>query len=1016
MNPEKGLGMAAPAEAREPGTSLLRLDRFQRTGEMGRRIAEFDWERTSLGRLEDWPRSLQSTIAILLGSRYPMCLAWGKDLLLFYNDAYISLLGAKHPEALGRSLRETLSELWDSIGSMVSAVMSTGTAIWVPGYGVPMRRHGYLEESYFSASNSAVDDDAGEIGGMLCVCSEITEQVVGARRTQLLREVAQGETHGPTETCEQLGRIVAEHSLDIPFIAFYLRSTEGEALELRGSAHLPAGPVFPRRVALDDACTVIPFARCMAGEVVTLDDLDRHVAHRGGLFSEPVTRALVIPIASVDPAAPLGVVVAAVSPARALDDAYRTFYELLVARVSTLIRNAMAFEAERKRAEALAEIDRVKTAFFSNVSHEFRTPLTLILGPIEAALADPERSLRGRHLEVVHRSALRLLRLVNSLLDFSRVEAGRMDARFEPTDLAALTAGLAGSFRSLVESAGLKLVVDCPPIDAPMYVDRSQWEKIVLNLVSNAFKFTFEGQITVALRARARAVELSVIDTGTGIPEADLPRVFERFHRVADARSRSFEGTGIGLALVEELVKQHGGTVRVDSVVGKGTTFVVAIPQGSEHLAPDKLIAPRSTTTSTDVSNAYVVEAAHWVASSAANDAVAPGDAASPQPGASSKAPGARILIADDNADMRQYLTRLLSSSWTVEAVADGEAALAAVRRAPPDLLLSDVMMPRMDGIALLRALRADPRTRTLPVILLSARAGEEAVSGGLETGADDYLLKPFSARELMSRVGAHLEMARVRQAAVDAATDLAEARAAHVVELVRKNKELEEFSHAISHELRAPLRSIEGFSKILLEDYRESLGPNGQTHLQRVRTASRRMGELIDDLLKLSRIERAELRCASLDLSGIGLRVGEALRRAHPDRAVQLVVEQGLLVDADNGLMTILLENLLDNAWKFTAHTELPRVELGAVDAGGQRAFFVKDNGVGFNPIYTSQLFTPFHRLHSDTDFPGTGIGLATVRRIVERHGGTAWAEGKLQGGAAIFWTLSPPASRIGA
>ena len=985
---------------------MLRLDRFQRTGEMGRRIAEFDWKNTPLGALEDWPRSLQSTIAILLGSRYPMCLAWGKDLLLFYNDAYIGLLGAKHPEALGRSLRETLSELWDSIGAMVSAVMSTGVAFWVPGYGVPMWRHGYLEESYFSASCSAVDDDAGEIGGMLCVCSEITEQVVSERRTQLLREVAMGESHGPTETCEHLGRIVAEHPLDVPFVAFYLRSTDGDALELRGSAHLPASPVFPRRVAVADTAAVIPFARCMAGEVVTLDDLDRHVALRGGQFSEPVTRALVMPIASVDPAAPLGVIVAAVSPARALDDTYRTFYELLVARVSTLIRNSIAFEAEHKRAEALAEIDRVKTAFFSNVSHELRTPLTLILGPIEDALAAPERSLRGEDLHAVHRSALRLRRLVNSLLDFSRVEAGRMEARFEPTDLAAWTAGLAGSFRSLVESARLALVVDCPPLDAPVYVDRSHWEKIVLNLISNAFKFTFKGQIAVSLRARAGTVELSVVDTGIGIPDADLPRVFERFYRVADARSRSFEGTGIGLALVEELVKQHGGTVRVESVVGKGTTFVVAIPQGSDHLARDKLVAPSPTTTPA-ASNAYVAEAAHWAASLAANDVFAPGDAESVHD-ASIKAPGARILIVDDNADMRHYLTRILSPSWTVDAVADGEAALAAALRAPPDLILSDVMMPRMDGIALLRALRADPRTRTLPVLLLSARAGEPAISSGLETGADDYLLKPFSARELVSRVRAHLELARVRQAAVDTATELAEARAAHVVELVRKNKELEEFSHAISHELRAPLRSIVGFSKIVLEDHRESLGPSGQAHLHRVRAAARRMGELIDDLLKLSSIERAELRRTSLDLSGIGMRVGEAMRRAHPERAVQLVVEQGLQVEADTGLMTILLENLLDNAWKFTAHTEVPRVELGAIDAGGQRAFFVKDNGVGFNPIYTSQLFTPFHRLHSDTDFPGTGIGLATVRRIVERHGGTAWAEGKLHGGAAIYWTLT--------
>ena len=966
--------------------------------------------------MEHWPRSFQSTIATLLGSRYPMILLWGEELLQFYNDAYIGLLGVKHPEALGRSIRETLAESWNAIGPMISAVMTTGIPNWVPAHMLPLLRSGYLEESYFSLSYSAVDDDNGEIRGVLCVCSEVTEQVMNARRTKLLRELlAAGEARTPEATCEQLARVVADHALDVPFAGLYLPSSDGHALELCGCAHLPDSPVFPHRVALDAPHPVIPFARVMAGEVVTLEDLDRHVAHRGGVFAEPVTRAVVMPIASLAPAAPLGVLVAAVNPARALDDGYRTFHEFLVARVSSLIRNALAFEVEHKRAEELAEIDRVKTAFFGNVSHEFRTPLTLILGPIEDALTEPTRCLKGESLETVHRSALRLLRLVNTLLDFSRVEAGRQSARFEPTDLATLTAGLVGSLRSLVETAGLQLVVDCPPLDAEVYVDRAHWEKIVLNLVSNAFKFTFEGEIAVALRATKGQVELSVRDTGTGIPEADLPRVFERFHRVEGARGRSFEGTGIGLALVQGLVKQHGGSVRVESTPGRGSTFVVAIPQGRDHLPADRIAAPGTAAESSDTPTAYLLEAAHWdggAASSrvASSGVVAVDDATARAARAAVRAPGARILVADDNADMREYLIKLLSPSWVVEALGDGEAALAAVHRELPDLVLSDVMMPRMDGVALLRALRADARTSTLPVILLSARAGEDAVLSGLETGADDYLVKPFSARELLSRVGTHLEMARIRRAATDAATELAEARAGHLVEVERKNKELEGFCYAVSHELRAPLRSIDGFSEILLEDHGDMLGTGGQGHLKRVRAAARRMGELIDDLLKLSRIERTDLRRATLDLSGIGMRVADSLRRSNPDRPVQLVVEQGLVVDADTGLMTILVENLLGNAWKFTMNTELPRVELGAIADNGQRTFFVRDNGVGFDPHYAGRLFTPFHRLHSDKDFPGTGIGLATVRRIVERHGGQVWAEGKLHGGAAIYWTLAAP------
>jgi signal transduction histidine kinase len=566
---------------------------------MGRRIAETDWENTSLGRLEHWPRSFQSTVATILGSRSPMLLLWGEELLQFYNDACIGLIGARHPEALGRPVRENVAEPWDAIGPMISAVMTTGFPSWVPAQAVPLVRSGYLEESYFNLSYSAVDDDDGEIRGLLCVCSEVTEQVVGARRTELLRElVAAGEPQDPAATCEYLARIVAEHALDVPFAAFYLRS--GDELELCGEANLCDSPVFPCRVALGAGHPVIPFERGIAGEVIVLGDIDRHVSHRGGLFSEPVTRALVMPIASIDPAVPLGVVIVGISPSRALDDAYRTFCELLVGRVSSLVRNAIAVQAERKCAEALAEIDRVTT--------------------------------------------------------------------------------------------------------------------------------------------------------------------------------------------------------------------------------------------------------------------------------------------------------------------------------------------------------------------------------------------------------------------------ELAETGAAHLLEVERKNQELEAFCYSISHELRAPLRSIDRFSEMIREDHGEALGPQGRAYLQRVSAAAHRTGALLDELLKLSRIELAELHPAPLDLSGIGLRVGESLRRSHPDREVQLVVEQGLLVEADTGLMTILLESLLGNAWKFTMKAQAARVELGTIETQGQRAFFVRDNGVGFDPHRVDRLFAPFHRLHSAKEFPGTGIGLATVRRIVERHGGRAWAEGKIAGGAAIYWTLSSP------
>ena len=473
---------------------------------------------------------------------------------------------------------------------------------------------------------------------------------------------------------------------------------------------------------------------------------------------------------------PLGVLIAGINPTRRLDAEYQTFADLLVDQVAAAIQNARAAEEEKQRLDALAELDRAKTAFFSNVSHEFRTPLTLMLGPIEELLAKAHTELSPSaksQLELVNRSGSRLLRLVNTLLDFSRLEAGRMQAMYQPTDLASFTAELASVFRSATQKAGLELDLDCPKLADPVYVDRGMWEKIVLNLVSNAFKFTFEGKITVALTDAGRNVELRVSDTGVGIPQEELPRVFERFHRIENTRSRTHEGSGIGLALVQELVKLHGGTIRVESVVGQGTTFVVTIPRGKEHLPPDRITGPRTEGQNVRGTAAFVEEALRWLPDGSHDSALVEVEANSAAPttgiAVSQRSGRPVVLVVDDNSDMRQYLTQMLVQRYEVRSAPDGEAALAAIRKQAPDIVLTDVMMPRLDGFGLIRELRADPNTRTIPVIVLSARAGEEAKVEGIEHGADDYLIKPFSARELLARVQTHIDMARMRNESEEA-------------------------------------------------------------------------------------------------------------------------------------------------------------------------------------------------------------------------------------------------------
>ncbi|MGY1638234.1 SpoIIE family protein phosphatase [Geodermatophilus sp. SYSU D00742] len=752
-----------------PGRSL-----FAGGGEVGRAMAGREWARTPLGPPDGWPRELRNVVRIMLTSRFPMWAAWGPDLTFFYNDAYRrDTLQTKHPWALGRPASEVWAEIWHDIGPRVRSVLDTGVATWDEDLLLFLERSGYPEETYHTFSYSPLGDDHGHAQGMLCVVTENTERVVGERRVAALRDLAAAVATTRTRAdvlsavCEQLGQDLA----DLPFSLTYLFDATGTARLGCATGIDPGSAAAPEVIAPGD--DVWPLDRVLAGEHVLVEDLeDRFPGLPTGAWRRPPAQAVAVPIASsAHEEGPVsGFLVVGLNPHRRYDDRYRGFIELVGNQIASGLLNAGSYEAERSRAEALAELDRAKTDFFSNVSHEFRTPLTLIAGPIAelrgipAAQADPRVR---EELEVIERNALRLGRLVNTLLDFSRIQAGRIDARFEPVDLAATTAELASVFRSAVTRAGLDFTVDCASLDEPVHVDRDMWEKVVLNLLSNALKFTFTGGITVRLRRDGGVARLTVSDTGTGIPAAEQARLFERFHRVADARGRSGEGSGIGLAMVRELVGLHGGSIDVDSTPGVGTTFTVTLPFGSAHLPGDQLGEPTSEAPAVSPAAApFVTEALRWLPG---GDGV-PAEVVPP-----SGAAAGRVLVADDNADMRAYVVRLLAPRYAVRAVADGRRALEAALADPPDLVVSDVMMPEMDGVELLAALRADARTARIPVVLLSARAGEEAAVEGLAAGADDYLVKPFSTQELVARVDAHLHLGRARRAAEERFTAIAD-------------------------------------------------------------------------------------------------------------------------------------------------------------------------------------------------------------------------------------------------
>ena len=752
------------------------LDFLSGGGEMGARIRAFDWEATALGPPEGWPRNLRMALRIMFASRQPIWVGWGPELSYFYNDAYIPILGGKHAWALGHPTEEVWREIWGDIEPLLQTAMGGDQGTYTEAQLLIMHRNGYPEETYYTFSYSPVPNDDGSVGGIFCANSDDTARVVGERQMALLRELAADTGHARTltEACDCSALALATNPYDLPFALLYLTEPDGVNARLRGTAGIAVGhPLAPPVLALD---ATLPWAlgaalRGHSARMVDEPGAPLGVPAPAGPWAQAPHEAVVLPIPPAGEPGRAAVLVVGLSPHRLFDASYRSFLGLVAGQIGAAISSTQAYEEERRRAEALAELDRAKTAFFSNVSHEFRTPLTLMLGPLEDLLSAPVDSLaqsQRSQLGIAHRNSLRLLKLVNSLLDFSRIEAGRMQSSFRPTDMAQFTAELAANFESATARAGLGLRVRCANLPHKVFLDHSMWERIVLNLLSNAFKFTFEGELVVEVRASADgyAAELTVRDTGVGIPADELPRLFERFHRIEGQQGRSFEGSGIGLALVQELVRLHGGAIRVTSQVGQGTEFSVVIPFGSAHLPADRIVNDTAGQGVATRADAYVEEALRWL-SGPEPDAALPRVGAADLAGlAALPADAARILIADDNADMRDYVRRLLGPRWSVVTAHDGQAALEEMRAHRPDLVLADVMMPRMDGFALLRAVREDAALRDVPVILLSARAGEEARIEGLDAGADDYLTKPFAARELIARVNTNLEMARIRREA----------------------------------------------------------------------------------------------------------------------------------------------------------------------------------------------------------------------------------------------------------
>ncbi len=902
---------------------------FACQGEMAERMAALDWAATPLGPSEAWPESLRTSVAILLRTRYPMLLSWGEQLVMLYNDAFIPTLGTKHPGALGGLLAHEFAEVWEDVGPMQRSVLAGGPPVWFEDLPLNIERGTGPEEAYFTFSYSHVPDETGP-GGVLAVLSVTTGKVVAARRLALINELTQvaNRAHDPEQAVAAVLTVLGDAVEELSGGAFYRAVGPDSPLLSRAGTF---GDTCPAHLLAEVATPDHPVSTAWQGRTTVTG---RHACEGS---EETSQLHVALPVRAGDDG---GVLVLCPHPLRPFDTDHERFATLVADQVGQVLGVASERAREQSRLEALAALDAAKTAFLSNVSHEFRTPLTLLLGPLEDVLAGRSEQLAREDLEVMHSSAHRLLRMVNGLLDVARIEVDGLRAAPEATDLAELTRDLMEPFASAAGRAGLELETRLDTSIGVVSVDPALWEKIVLNLVANAIKFTREGSVTVTLTAAQDRIVLRVADTGVGIPESEVGHVFDRFHRVQTGGARSIEGTGIGLSLVAEAARAMDGTTALTSEVGVGSTFEVVLPR---VVSTEDTVGPWSPQAG----------AAAALARDAGEDHA---DGVDQLPAEDPDAPV--ILVAEDNPAMRDRLARILASIGHVVTAADGRAALERMRAEKVDLLVTDVMMPELDGLGLLKEVRADTNLRSTPVVVLSARAGPEAASGAIEAGADDYVVKPFTTGELLARCRTSLELAQYRT--LESAGRVRSALLA-----------------GVSHDMQTPLAVITSTLELLSDE--DVPIETGRHMAVRARARAAQLTQLVTQFLDWSRLSMNEplpLRLVAADLRDLGERV------VADYEGVVLVGDSEARVLCDPQRTEQILHNLVDNAVKASRS---PAIRLRVAVEGDLGVARVVDDGPGIGPDVLPRLFEAF----GPTARAGNGLGLHISREAARAQGG---------------------------